>query len=987
MTDRHVLDARALAALAARLDPERARALALRFASTLAGDPEAAAAAVALACAYPATTAVLDTDPGAARLALDALADGGELATRLARTCQGTDDREAFQLALRRGVARERVAVALAELLPAELGGKDIEETSGRLSDLADASIALALAEATSAVCARLGAPTWPDGSPGRLVVLGMGKLGGRELNPGSDVDLVCFYDADEPVARDADGRVTSAHEVWTKIVQRMTGNLADVGAGGFAWRVDHRLRPEGASGPLVNSLAAAERYYESFGRLWERAALLRARPVAGDLALGEELLAMLGPFVWRRAVDPGIATTMTDLVGRARAKLAHPERDLKLGPGGIREAEFFVQTLQLVWGGREPRLRTRGTFAALERLRAGGFVTEREADEVGVAYALLRRAEHAVQHASGLQTHALPTEPEAVLGLARALGLETAGHLEAALGRHRARVGARFASLLPGGAARASRWDEAVAALDRSDRAGFDAALARLSLGGEGSLARDLFELARAPQGPLGAAAREHSRALCDTVLDALADAADPELAARHLRSFFLRLPSIYNKPLAEDPARLRRLVTAFGASAFVGEAVARRPELGDALLFDRALPTAERARAETLATAAEASPTDEDPLEAACGRLRLVKERVTAEVALADLAGDLDDAGAAAVLTALADASLEAATRVALANGGASGPGAAGAPALDGAVPGLCVLGMGKLGGREMGYGSDLDVVFLYDPARASGDAAAYYTRVARRIIALVSMPHAAGRGYELDTRLRPSGSHGMLVVSREAFARYHGVGGDLYGTRSARADTWERMALIRARPCAGDPELGAEAQAIAERAAYEGEAPLTTIATDVHRLRLRMERELGRERPGRYDLKLGRGGLCDVEFAVQLLQLAHGRDPAVRTPSTRVAIRALARAGALAPEDAAALEEGHAFLRRLEQRIRIVHDDASHLIERAAAGLGPLARRMGLRHESAPRAAEQLLGRYREVTERVRAVYERIVVGAAG
>src|SRR6478752_3950594 len=273
-----------------------------------------------------------------------------------------------------------------------------------------------------------------------------MGKLGGLELNAGSDIDIVFIYDSD-----DAEGDI-SPHDFFTRVVRRAVAHIETTAPEGMIFRVDLRLRPEGSQGALVNSLSAFERYYETWGRLWERAAMLRARPIAGDVELGAALeREVLLPFVYRREVDPNIAEGLTELVLRSRAELSdHPARDLKLGPGGIREAEFFVQTLQLIWGGAEPSLRVRGTLTALERLRLRGFVSDREARDITQAYVLLRRAEHAIQWASGIQTHLLPTEERDSERLARTLGYDDGATFGVELARLRGCVSDAFASLAP---------------------------------------------------------------------------------------------------------------------------------------------------------------------------------------------------------------------------------------------------------------------------------------------------------------------------------------------------------------------------------------------------------------------------------------------------------------------------------------------------------------------------------------------------------
>ena len=991
-----------LIALALAIDPERAPACAARFAQALPKGSAPHAIATLLGTAYPAIGAALEAAPDVARR----LDEEGFRATRhhgdfLARILSRVGDlRDADRVLreLRRAARDERIRIALRELLPPSLGGADVDVTARELAALADATIEVALAEAVFAVSARFGEPRATSGAPARFTVLGMGKLAGEELNAGSDVDLVFFYDTDDGAAEAQAGEPISLHDFWTRVARRVTSNLEEVTADGFVWRVDLRLRPEGRSGPLVNSLAAAERYYESFGRLWERAALLRARPVAGDRAFGEEVLAMLSPFIWRRRVDPKIAVEMAGLAQRARAQLSSG-RDLKLGPGGIREAEFFVQTLQLVWGGKEPRVRAKNTLDGLRRLRAAGFVTDREAREIAEGYLALRRAEHAVQFASGVQTHARPDAPDAEARLARALGFADAAAFGADIERHMKRIAALFVSLLPEGAPRASRFTAAIAALERADPAAFAdavirAASASASVSGDAGreergerwrdVAGHLFEISRHADAPLGGRTREQFEELAEAVLEAVVDAADPEQAARYLRIFFARVkrPGVYIKLLGDDTRAVRRLVEALGASAFIGDALANNPELGDVVLFARGAPTAEVARAEVGIALGEVS-VDRDGDEAVVEALRRAKARVTLEVGLADLASQITTREAMHTLSALADAELEAAVRHALHV--ASGE----------AVRGLAVLAMGKLGGREIGYGSDLDVLFLFDPAAAPPgvDADPYYARSARKIIQLISVSHAAGPGYELDTRLRPSGNQGLLVTSIEAFARYHGIAraGDARQVgegeaRHVRAAAWERLALLRARAAAGDAVLGAEAIRLAHAAAYEGDSTPgpPRIAEEIHRLRMRLERENSQERRGRYDLKLGRGGLVDVEFAVQLLQLAHGRDPRVRTTETSVAIEALAAAGYLAAEHAETLRDGYAFLRKLEQRIRILHGTPAQLLEESAPGLFPLARRVGIRDRRGSEAAAELLARYREVTERVRATYEAIVTG---
>jgi glutamate-ammonia-ligase adenylyltransferase len=972
-----------LVALARFIDPVRAPMLEGRFASW---ETQAAALATVVVSAFPAFAPLADARPGL----FDELYDEGWRAPRtrsglyasLRAKAGDLDDVDGVRSRLRLAVQYEKLRIATRELLPPSLDGADVDVTAAEIADLAEASIEVALDEAQRYATARWGAPMTSSGASSTFVVLGMGKLGGRELNAGSDVDLLYLYDTDDGATDPPDGTdELTLHQYWSQVARRLTATLDVSTPEGMVWRVDLRLRPEGSRGAIANSLPAAERYYETFGRLWERAALLRARPVAGDLDLGRAVLEELSPFTYARHVEPNVAGEIYKLVERARVELSQdPERDLKLGRGGIREAEFFVQSLQLIWGGKETRVRATGTLEALWRLRGRGLVTDREEREVADAYVLFRRIEHRIQWATGLQTHLLPTDDAEQTRLARSLEYSSAQDLNADIERARQDVSSRLASLLPTGQApttKPSRWNEVIHWLEEADPEQLDQAIVRAFGVVSTELCRDLRQLARRPDDLLGSMTRERFPELGPVFLDALVDAADPEQAARYLRTWLARLgaPGVYVRPLGEDPRALRRLVAAFGASAFIGSAIANRPELGESVVWSRRIPTPETAKSEVEEEVAEVNlfaAADDDP-DMFVGALRRAKARMTVEVALADLSGEISTREATLVLSALADATLEQATRFAL--------GAAGA------VRGLSVIAVGKLGGNEIGYGSDLDVLFVFDPdaAPSGADPHAYFAQRAQRVIRLLSTAHFEGPGYELDTRLRPSGSHGLLVTSLEAFARYHDIElpGRLPESRVPSAQQsgapWERQALVRARVAAGDAVLGAEFMKIAHAAAYERGAP---PKAELHHVRMRMERELGRERPGRHDLKVGRGGLADIEFAVQYLQMENGANPRVRTTETAVAIAALTDLGVLRPDRAEIFREGYRFLRRLEQRIRIVHGSSASLLDETAEGLLPLARRMGMRDTPRATAIEVLVNRYRDVTEAVRRAYLDVI-----
>lgn len=957
-----------LLALAHGIDAERAHQLS----RDLSGAP-CPELGVLIGTAYPPLTPSLDWQHDlVAALGRDGWRvhrQRADVMTRLLSSVGDLSDSERVGSNLRRFVWGEKLRIALRELVPHDMGGASVDVTARELSDLADASFEVALAEAANRVRNRFGSPLTAEGKPSSMVVFGMGKLGGLELNAGSDVDVVFIYDTDDG------GSETALHDHWSRVARHAVATLDTPTSEGMVWRVDLRLRPEGSQGAIANSVAAAERYYETWGRLWERAAMLRARPIAGDQGLGALVnREIISPFVFRRAVDPNIATALAELVQRSRAELSvDPERDLKLGRGGIREAEFFIQSLQLIWGGREPSLRVAGSFAALSRLRSRGLVTDREAREIAQAYLLLRRLEHRVQWMSGIQTHLLPDDRHELGRLARTLAYQDTDQMLEQLAQARETVNELFESLAPTAPRPLPRVSPLLAELDRDEP---DlASIAERELGNP-EVGEHLMALASRPDGLLGTHTRERFPELASHLMDAVAESPDPLQATRYLRAFFGRFssPSPYVAALAEDSHAVHRLVTVLGASEFVGDALTSRPDLADVVLFGGGLVEAPRRTvAQELDTFQRSAPAALDEYqrrEAFVAALRRAKRRTMVEVAVADLAGTIGTREATEILSDLADEQLEQALRF----------------ELDGPPDGLSIIAVGKLGGRDIGYGSDLDVLLIFDPDAAPDplEAQPFFVKHAQRLIRLISQPHPSGRGYELDTRLRPSGSHGMLVTSLASFARYHGVSldDDESGNRPSvlsSGEAWERQALLRARACAGDQELGRRVEQVAEQAAYNAGAP---PVEEMHRLRMRMENELGRERAGRYDLKSGRGGLLDIEFATQWLQMAHGRDPRVRTQDTAKALDALQVCGYLARDDAETLREGYIFLRRLEQRIHVLRGSGTTVIDERLPGLAQLARRMGILSSARRSAAQTLILRYLDVTGAVRACYERVL-----
>ena len=846
-----------------------------------------------------------------------------------------------------------------------DLSGASIPDVTRDLSRLAERAFEAAVQFHYRRLCALHGPPAERSaGGPSGFCVLGMGKLGGEELNFSSDADVLYVYDKD--------GRTQGANPIdhfafYARLAEAVTASVGSPGAtpeGGFVFRVDLDLRPEGRSGPIVNAIRGLELYYESQGAAWERFALLKARPIAGDLDAGEDALRRLVPFVFRKYFDLKAIDEMRQLKARAEKEAARaPGIDLKLGRGGIREIEFFVQALQLLHGGRDPNLRVRGTMKALDRLLYAGLISSRDRDELAEAYVVLRRLEHRVQMLAERQTHSMPEDVRENQRLARRTGYQDASAMSADLALHRSRVEARFKDLLRVASGSGPSEDPRAAAAADPDATPEQraAALAELGFDQPDASAEELARLAQKRGTPF-----QQAQPLGAALVTELAAAPDPDQALRHLADLYGGFvhPHATSELLAQSPRTTRLLISLFGSSDYLSRQLLTHPELIDQLVL-RGAAALVRERADLRDDLANRlrplSPLD---VEAALTELRRFRNEEVLRIALHDVAGALAVEQVSRQLSDLADACVDACFALARAEiekryGKRDAE--------------MVVLALGKLGGRELGYHSDLDLLFLYSSAGEHGANHEYFARIAQKLISHLTLPLREGFLYRIDTRLRPSGSAGPLVVSFDALASYHG--------REARL--WERQALLRLRPVAGDEALFERAFAqVIEPSVYR---PIdrAAAAKELLSMRERIEREIADESPGRYNSKLGRGGLVDVEFAVQFLQLAHGADdPQIRSANTPQALGLLLEHGHLAAQDHAPLARGYRFLRRLESRLRIVRDRSVDRLPEGGAELLRLARRMGY---SGPRAGDDLLSDYQRTAAGIRQAFLR-VLGAA-
>ena len=814
-------------------------------------------------------------------------ADGADGAVRNALSATGDD----LAIELRRRRHGLALTVALGDLA----GEYRLERVTELLSDFAEDAIDRALA---CAIAERV-----PDAEPAGIAVIALGKLGSRELNYSSDVDLILLYDPATMPRRGRDDAGEAAVRIGRRLIELLQQRTAD----GYVARVDFRLRPSPEVTPIVLPVGAAIAYYESTALPWERAAFIRARACAGDRALGQSFLEAIQPFIWRRALDFGVIDEIRSISLGVRDHYAQvqsfgPGYDLKRGRGGIREVEFFTQAQQMIHGGRDPALRASATLDAIAALSAAGHLEPKLGEGLANAYRLHRTTEHRVQMIDDQQTHRLPADKNALDAVGRLHGLADGKALLKLLEPHIQIVGTAFDGLASGDAKTMSR-----------DPDKLRAELAEFGFTEVETVMKRIAEWRSANARSLrSAAARTAFEAMLPGLLAAIAAGPDPNRALNRFSDVVERLSSGVNfyRLLEARPALARLLAEILSHAPVLADQLARRPELLDGLIdassfdpppdvdtltarlkqgmrgqgYDVALDRVRRVVNERrFALGVQLIARHQDPLEVAAGYSRV------AEAAVAALA----DAAAAEFV----------ATHGKI-NGGE-----------------FIILALGRLGGEALTHASDLDLIYLFDApegARSSGAkslvATDYYNRLASRVTAALSVGTAAGPLYEVDTRLRPQGAKGMLAVSRAAFAAY----------QQDEAWTWEHMALTRARAVYGTDKARTKLAAILDAILKRTRDPAKTLADAVA-----MRTDMAQHKPpaGPLDIKRGPGGLIDMEFAVHVLQLTQG---VAFDPRLDKAIEALIAGGLMSPEIAPA----HDLLTRMLVTMRLVAPQGSEI-----------------------------------------------------
>ena len=887
-----------------------------------------------------------------------------EMAEDLGASLKVFERPEARLNVLRRFKYRQLLRIGCRDIL----GDADLTVTTEELSHMADVCLAAAWDWARERLERLYGAPLDADGRPTGLVIIGMGKLGGEELNYTSDIDPVFVYGEDGETAGGESGRIANG-DFFAQAVRSIVDTLETVTEEGHVFRVDLRLRPEGRSGALIRSVEGYRGYFADRAELWERQALIKARACAGDPAVAARFFEAVRPFVYRPGLDPAIVRAVREMKGqidRALRGKDASQRNVKLGRGGIREVEFLIQAMQLLYGGDDPWLRERNSLRAIFRLTERGYLSHSLGRELGDALEYLRTVEHRLQILHEFQTHTLPEEPRALGLLARRMGvaLPPAAAARRFMAEHRRvtalvhRAFREFFAAPPAAAARPVRVPS-YTALKATGFTDPDRARHNLRLVLEGR-----------PLIPYPVAAGRAVGRLFPVLLDALWQSPDPDEALSQFERFVGAAGprTAYLELLADRPELLTNLVRLCARGELLTELLITQPELLNGLASPETFAARRRARDFRRELAPVLAPRL-GPAERK-DALRRLKQAQELGIIWRMLLGVTDAERFSLEMTALAEAALAIAWTLALEETVAQ----YGVP-LDAAgrlVP-AAIIGLGKFGGRELTTGSDLDLFVVYGGAGLTDgeprvEAHVFYDRAVEALSGLLGDITAAGVAFAVDLRLRPGSKGSGFATSDDALERYY----------REWADPWERQTLTRARLVGGDARLGRAVRRRIRGLLYGPEAPPPDLK-EMRALRERMERELGKETPGRFHIKFGRGGLVDVEFITQALQMRHGaRHPGLRRANTLHAIREIAAAGLLPAADCGTLAEQYRFLRRVSLGLRLFGTRPSDTLE--LAGPNPARLAKTLEYPSRKDFVED----YRRRTAWVRALYDRVVPG---
>ncbi|BBB24799.1 bifunctional [glutamate--ammonia ligase]-adenylyl-L-tyrosine phosphorylase/[glutamate--ammonia-ligase] adenylyltransferase [Amphritea japonica] len=855
----------------------------------------------------------------------------GEYAQRLGQSLALVESEELLHSVLRKFRQREMVRIIWRDLTRAT----DMRGTTADLSALADASIDQALQWLYQDCCSKWGTPHAPaaegaSGKPQQLIVLGMGKLGAYELNLSSDIDLIFAYP--EKGMTEGGRRVLANQDFFSRLGQKLIQALDNITADGFVFRTDMRLRPYGASGPLVCSFAAMEEYYQDQGRDWERYAMIKARVVGGDQQAGGDLLEMLRPFVYRKYIDFSAfdsLRSMKEMINKeVRRKGLHG--NVKLGAGGIREVEFVAQAFQLIRGGRDPRLQQRELLNILPLLPETVGMPEQAVEDLTEAYTFLRNAEHVIQAVADRQTQELPVDEVGQARMAYSMGFENWSDFMLELDRQRGRVTEHFANVIAPAEEAAESDDLSSDWLllwsNECDAAEGEAIFAEQGLD-DPQQAWKAFSNLKSSRSVQVMQAVGHERLLA-VLPQLMNEVAAVENAAETLERVLLLIQAIIRRSaylvlLAENPDAMQQLVRLCSASAWFSETLAKQPVLLDELIDQRTLyapPTKEELQSDLRQQLLRIPEEDEEQL---METLRYFKSAHALRVAASDITGVLPLMKVSDCLTWLAEAILEAVLEIAwrqLTEKHGVPQKTPGVPC----DPDFIIVGYGKMGGIELSYGSDLDLVFIHDAeaglyteGKKPIANSVFFTRLGQKIIHILNTFTAGGQLYEVDMRLRPSGNSGLLVSSLKAFTDY----------QEKEAWTWEHQALVRARVITGSKALSQAFEQVRGNILSQSRE-LPDLTAEVVKMREKMRDHLGtsdKDKDAKFNLKQDRGGIVDIEFIVQFSVLAHAYqyDELIRFTDNIRIIDAMAATGVISADDAEILREGYKRYRAVGHR----------------------------------------------------------------
>lgn len=777
------------------------------------------------------------------------------------------------------------------------------------------------------------------------FVVLGMGKLGGRLLNLSSDIDLIYLYRSED-----------YAEQIFT-LSSSVTRTISSVTPGGFLYRVDLGLRPGGSRSPVAVSVDAALEHYYHWAETWERAVLLKASPVAGNIELGREFLGELEPVIYRKLLDYESIEDLKDM--KVRLEGIRKENDVKLGRGGIRDIEFFVQATQLMSGGAVKKLRgLMNTLDGLSAMETTGFITKQVKEEMEHCYLFLRKVEHSIQLWDELQTHSIPTDESSLARLSRRMGFEKTEDFRAAYEEVASLVVKNCGNLFfDPGVELEEKGREFWEVADFMAEGNVNREEAISTLGNLGfSAPDDAIEIISSLMDPQRAGLTERGRMLSRKVIPAflsnIIKLSNQDAALLNLERFISGLGSrmsVYFL-LSENPKIIPMLSRLFSRGGMLSDFLIRHPEYLDSIILKDVTQfyDSKDAMAQALGEAVSEEEFFEDKLNA----LRSFKHIESLKLCFKELSEDLEPIYVGKYLSMVADVVMDSSLELAKDALKCS-------PGKRKLLDNMVVLGLGKLGGGEMSYVSDLDIIFIYE-----GDDHELFSKYGQRFISNLSVYTSESFCYKVDVELRPSGNSGTLVASLEAFEEYH----------NSSAQIWERQALVKARAVAGNRTLGEKVMKIIENFVYAKElAP--DFPEEIHRLRGRVEKELANETESRFNLKTGRGGLVDIEFLIQMLQLAHGpANPELRTANTMEAIGALYGAGLIKTDEALTLGEGYLFLRKMGNLLSLFNDRSKNEITRDDFD------RMAPEFGGSGGEGGFLMSEYARVTGDIREIYNR-------